>query len=134
MKKPLSDVFIVLLSSSLLFADAGVLIPRDKQQPNPAILSLEEMEITVRIDNGDARVFVRQIFACRRSFWSANGRKKSITNSSSRQSIRDCCKWENAVQKRRNGLPSSARGSYRFPRLEPSGLRSSTTSPSRLRI
>ena len=63
MKKPLSYVFIVLLSSSLLFADAGVLIPRDKQQPNPAILSLEEMEITVRIDNGDARVFVRQIFA-----------------------------------------------------------------------
>ena len=47
----------------LLFADAGMLIPRDKQQPDPAILSLEEMEITVRIDNGDARVFVRQVFA-----------------------------------------------------------------------
>jgi len=46
-----------------LLGDAGVLIPRDKQQPNPAILSLEEMEITVRIDNGDARVFVRQVFA-----------------------------------------------------------------------
>ena len=56
-------LFITLLSSSQLFGDAGVLIPRDKQQPNPAILSLEEMEITVRIDNGDARVFVRQIFA-----------------------------------------------------------------------
>jgi len=36
---------------------------RDKQQPDAAILSLEEMEITVRIDNGDARVFVRQVFA-----------------------------------------------------------------------
>jgi len=46
-----------------LFGDAGILIPRDKQQPNAAILSLEEMEITVRIDNGDARVFVRQVFA-----------------------------------------------------------------------
>ena len=46
-----------------LLGDAGVLIPRDKQQPNSAILSLEEMEITVRIDNGDARVFVRQVFA-----------------------------------------------------------------------
>src|ERR1039458_5449403 len=61
-------VFLVsLLISSItaepLFADAGVLIPRDKQQPDPAILSLEEIEITVRIDNGDARVFVRQIFA-----------------------------------------------------------------------
>ena len=42
---------------------SGILIPRDKAQPDPAILSLEEMEITIRIDNGDARVFVRQIFA-----------------------------------------------------------------------
>jgi Ca-activated chloride channel family protein len=63
MKNLLFYFLIALLIPSLLFADAGVLIPRDKQQPNPAILSLEEMEITVRIDNGDARVFVRQIFA-----------------------------------------------------------------------
>ena len=56
-------VLISLLASPPLFADAGVLIPRDKQQPNAVILSLEEMEITVRIDNGDARVFVRQVFA-----------------------------------------------------------------------
>ena len=63
MKKLLISVVIVLSASALLFADAGVLIPRDKQQPNAAILSLEEMEITVRIDNGDARVFVRQVFA-----------------------------------------------------------------------
>ncbi len=54
---------IAVLTTTPLFGDAGVLIPRDKQQPNAAILSLEEMEITVRIDNGDARVFVRQIFA-----------------------------------------------------------------------
>jgi Ca-activated chloride channel family protein len=62
MKKLLISA-LILLVPALLFADAGVLIPRDKQQPNAAILSLEEMEITVRIDNGDARVFVRQIFA-----------------------------------------------------------------------
>jgi Ca-activated chloride channel homolog len=59
----LLSVLIAALISTLLFADAGILIPRDKQQPNAAILSLEEMEITVRIDNGDARVFVRQVFA-----------------------------------------------------------------------
>jgi Ca-activated chloride channel family protein len=53
----------VFWTTAQLMADAGVLIPRDKQQPNPAILSLEEMEITVRIDNGDARIFVRQVFA-----------------------------------------------------------------------
>jgi Ca-activated chloride channel family protein len=63
MKKLFLSLLIALLTSSPLFGDAGVLIPRDKQQPNPAVLSLEEMEITVRIDNGDARVFVRQVFA-----------------------------------------------------------------------
>lgn len=63
MKELVLSILIALLTPSMLFADAGVLIPRDKQQPNPAILSLEEMEINVRIDNGDARVFVRQVFA-----------------------------------------------------------------------
>lgn len=63
MKTLFLSVLVGLLSASPLLGDAGVLIPRDKQQPNPAILSLEEMEITIRIDNGDARVFVRQIFA-----------------------------------------------------------------------
>ena len=60
------SVFIAVLSTlsaPLMFGDAGILIPRDKQQPNAAVLSLEEMEVTVRIDNGDARVFVRQVFA-----------------------------------------------------------------------
>src|ERR1700752_4907874 len=63
MKKLALSLLITLLTSAPLLGDAGVLIPRDKQQPNPAVLSLEEMEITVRIDNGDARVFVRQVFA-----------------------------------------------------------------------
>ena len=53
----------MLLAPVAAFPDGGVLIPRDKAQPDPSILSLEEMEITVEIDNGDARVFVRQIFA-----------------------------------------------------------------------
>jgi len=44
-------------------ADTGVLIPGDRQQPDPAIFSLNEMAIEVRIDNGTARVRVRQIFA-----------------------------------------------------------------------
>jgi Ca-activated chloride channel family protein len=56
-------ILVLLLAPSLLLADAGILIPRDKAQPDPAILSLEEMEITIRIDNGDARVFVKQVFA-----------------------------------------------------------------------
>ena len=54
---------IVSLLVSQLRGDAGILLPREKSQPDPAILSLEEMEIDIRIDNNDARVFVRQIFA-----------------------------------------------------------------------
>jgi Ca-activated chloride channel family protein len=63
MNKILLALSLLFLAPTALLADGGVLIPRDKQQPDPAILSLEEMEIIVQIDNGDARVFVRQIFA-----------------------------------------------------------------------
>src|SRR5580700_4382284 len=63
MKPVLRTLALLLLTPLALFADGGVLIPRDKAQPDSAILSLEEMEITIRIDNGDARVYVRQVFA-----------------------------------------------------------------------
>lgn len=63
MKRIVLSMFFSLLAAAMLRADAGVLLPRDKQQPDSSILSLEEMEITVQIDNGDARVFVRQVFA-----------------------------------------------------------------------
>lgn len=63
MRRGLIALFLVLLAPGAGRADGGVLIPRDKAQPDPAILSLEEMEITVEIDNGNARVFVKQIFA-----------------------------------------------------------------------
>src|SRR3954465_14922404 len=63
-----SAIFVLILvfvlgDSSLLRGDAGVLIPSGHIQPDASVLSLEEMEITIRIDNGDARVFVREIFA-----------------------------------------------------------------------
>jgi len=54
---------LCLTASSVAYADAGVLIPRDKQAPDPAVLSLAEMKIDVIIDNGDARVRILQIFA-----------------------------------------------------------------------
>jgi Ca-activated chloride channel family protein len=63
MKQSFKLLLSVFLFCPLLWSDAGVLIPRDKAQPDPAVLSLQEMEITVRIDNSDARVFVKQIFA-----------------------------------------------------------------------
>jgi Ca-activated chloride channel homolog len=63
MKRLLTLLVVLCALASLAWGDAGVLIPRDKAQPDPAVLSLEEMEITIRIDNSDARVFVRQVFA-----------------------------------------------------------------------
>jgi len=61
--KALLTLALLLWMAAPALADSGVLIPRDKAQPDPAILSLEEMQIIIRIDNGDARVFVQQIFA-----------------------------------------------------------------------
>ncbi len=57
----LSSAFF--LAAALAFGDAGVLIPSGQEQPNPAYLSLEEMRLDILIDNGDARVFVVQIYA-----------------------------------------------------------------------
>src|SRR5437764_11977329 len=54
---------VICLLASQLRGDAGILLPREKAQPDPRILSLEEMEIDIRIDNSDARIFIRQIFA-----------------------------------------------------------------------
>jgi Ca-activated chloride channel homolog len=63
MKRLLKFLVVLCSLTSITWGDAGVLIPRDKAQPDPAILSLEEMEVTIRIDNSDARIFVKQIFA-----------------------------------------------------------------------
>ncbi len=54
---------LFLLLPAFAYADAGILIPSTRQQPDATILSLEEMWIDVHIDERDARVSVRQIFA-----------------------------------------------------------------------
>jgi Ca-activated chloride channel family protein len=53
----------LLLSVINSWGDAGVLLPRDQKQPNPQVLSLEEMTVEIRIDSGDARVYITQIFS-----------------------------------------------------------------------
>jgi Ca-activated chloride channel family protein len=55
-------VLAALATAHAAFADAGVLIPSNRQQPDAKILSLQEMNIDVRIDNGDARISIRQIY------------------------------------------------------------------------
>lgn len=53
---------LLALLASTAAADTGVLIPMGKSQPDPAILSLQDMQVNIRIDNGDADVWVREIF------------------------------------------------------------------------
>src|SRR5436190_955580 len=50
-------------ASALVWGDAGVLIPSTGKQPDPKVLTLEEMNIRIVIDNGHAKVNVMQIFA-----------------------------------------------------------------------
>src|SRR5579871_5178381 len=52
-----------LAAALSLWGDAGVLIPSNARQPDPKVLTLDEMQIRVVIDNGNAKVNVRQIFA-----------------------------------------------------------------------
>jgi Ca-activated chloride channel family protein len=54
---------MLLLLPVAAWADSGVLVPLDKQAPDPAILSLTSMQVEIRIDSGDARVWVRQVFS-----------------------------------------------------------------------
>jgi Ca-activated chloride channel family protein len=63
MKRLFAIAVLLLCTTGLLLADAGILLPRDRQQPDPAVLSLDEMQIDIVIDNGDARVYLRQVFA-----------------------------------------------------------------------
>jgi len=49
--------------TALAWGDAGVLIPTSANEPDPKILSLEEMTIRIVMDNGHAKVTVVEIFA-----------------------------------------------------------------------
>jgi len=67
MKMKLPLLFLSpLLTLPLAWGDGGILLPGDQKQPNPAMLSLDEMFIDVHVDNGHARVSVRQIFGSHR--------------------------------------------------------------------
>ena len=53
---------LILAISPLVLGDTGVLIPSTLRQPDAKVLSLDEMSIEVVIDNGYAKVNIRQIF------------------------------------------------------------------------
>ncbi len=54
---------LLLATACLVWGDAGVLIPSTAKQPDPKVLTLDEMSIAITIDNGNAKVKVQQIFA-----------------------------------------------------------------------
>jgi Ca-activated chloride channel family protein len=56
-------MFVSILATGAASAQSGVLMPKDKTEPDPAVLSLAEMRVNIVIDNGDAHVMVTQIFA-----------------------------------------------------------------------
>ena len=56
-------LLLLLIAPTLLLPEAGIIVPDGQREPDPAKLSLDEMEIRVRIDNGLATVLVKQIFA-----------------------------------------------------------------------
>lgn len=51
-----------LVPSAPLLAQAGLLVPTSSGRPDPAVLSLREMEIQAGLARGYARVSVRQVF------------------------------------------------------------------------
>ena len=95
MTQVIKAILLLLFTPLAIFADGGVLIPRDKAQPDPSVLSLEEMEITVEIDNGDARVFVRQIFA---NHTGGIQEGNYIFALPSRATVSDFAVWDDAVR------------------------------------
>jgi Ca-activated chloride channel homolog len=54
---------LLVTAAGLAWGDAGVLIPSTAKQPDPKVLTLDEMSIAITIDNGNAKVRVQQIFA-----------------------------------------------------------------------
>jgi Ca-activated chloride channel family protein len=69
MRRPVVLAFDLLFStlcsvasSGTAFADAGVLVPEGRQQPDAAVFSLDEMSIRILIDGGMARVNIQQIY------------------------------------------------------------------------
>src|SRR5580704_4758957 len=54
---------LLLMTAGLAWGDAGVLVPSTAKQPDPKVLTLDEMTITIVVDNGNAKVKVQQIFA-----------------------------------------------------------------------
>ena len=86
---------LLCLLPVLVLGDAGVLIPSNRQQPDASVLSLEEMWIDVHIDEGDARVAIRQIFA---SHFSGVLEGNYLFALSNRATVSDFAVWDDVTR------------------------------------
>ena len=57
-------LFLIFASlvSAFVSADIGVVIPGDREEPDPSILTLDEVMVHIRADHQHARVRITQIF------------------------------------------------------------------------
>ncbi len=75
--------------------DAGTLTPRDKQAPDPSVLSLDEMRVDISIDNGDAHVSIVQIFTNHTAKIEEGTYRFSLPTGST---VSDFAVWDGAVR------------------------------------
>ncbi|MGC2659679.1 MAG: VIT and VWA domain-containing protein [Bryobacteraceae bacterium] len=62
MKRSIALLLFAQLSACVLCADSGVIIPTDRQTPDPSVLALSEMAVDITIDSGHATVSMREVF------------------------------------------------------------------------
>lgn len=93
----LSAVFAFLLAASTqtAFAQAGVVLPDDAQQPDPTRLALDEMSVDVRVDQQFARVRIVQIYGNRTDRVMEG---KYVFNIPTTASISDFAVWDGDVR------------------------------------
>lgn len=56
-------LILASLVSFHCYADVGILLPGDSAEPDPSLLSMQEVHIDIRVDHQYARVRMQQIFA-----------------------------------------------------------------------
>jgi Ca-activated chloride channel family protein len=96
--KPLARILLsvaLALSAALANAQSGVLIPLDSTQPDGSVLSLEEMSVDIEIDDGDARVFVTQIFSNHKNRLEEGNYVFALPSGST---VSDFAVWDGAVR------------------------------------
>src|SRR5205823_1987505 len=61
-RRAMKRFFALLLFAVMLRADGGILVPTNLATPDPRALTMSEMAIDIWIDDGDARVLIRQVY------------------------------------------------------------------------